>query len=212
MKPKVIIYDFDGVICDSVHVKTKAFAELYSQYGDDIQSKVVRYHLDHGGISRFEKIRYYETQLLNQIVTEEKVQELGRQFADLVKNKVISCEYVPGALEFVRLHSADCIQYVCTGTPEFEILEIVEKRGLTAYFCGIYGSPESKTNIIKRILNETRCNADECVFLGDAMTDYKAAVETGIPFIGVLSDETAFPEGITTIKDFTDSKIPMFTV
>lgn len=212
MKPKVIIYDFDGVICDSVHVKTKAFAELYSHYGEDIQSKVVRYHLEHGGISRFEKIHYYETQLLNRPVTEGKIRELGERFASLVKNKVISCEYIPGAFEFVRIHSVYSIQYICTGTPEFEIIEIAEKRGLTSYFRGIYGSPESKVNIIKRILVETGCSADECVFFGDAMTDYNAAVETNVPFVGVLSDETQFPEGTITIKDFINTKISMFTV
>jgi beta-phosphoglucomutase-like phosphatase (HAD superfamily) len=30
MKPKVLIYDFDGVICDSVGLKTDAFVELYN--------------------------------------------------------------------------------------------------------------------------------------------------------------------------------------
>ena len=33
MKPKVIIYDFDGVVCDSVNVKTEAFVKLYKSYG-----------------------------------------------------------------------------------------------------------------------------------------------------------------------------------
>ena len=32
---KGIIFDFDGVIVESVSVKTDAFAELYSKYNDD---------------------------------------------------------------------------------------------------------------------------------------------------------------------------------
>ena len=53
-----IIFDFDGVITDSVNIKKEAFAELYSKYGSRIQKKVVNHHLEHGGISRFDKIKY----------------------------------------------------------------------------------------------------------------------------------------------------------
>ena len=56
---KNIIYDFDGVICDSVNVKTEAFAKIYSEYGHSIVSKVVDYHNLHGGISRYEKIQVF---------------------------------------------------------------------------------------------------------------------------------------------------------
>ena len=39
-KQKIIIYDFDGVICDSVDVKTDAFVELYCLYNSDIVEKI----------------------------------------------------------------------------------------------------------------------------------------------------------------------------
>ena len=35
-KIKAIIFDYDGVIAESVNVKTEAFAELYKHYGIDI--------------------------------------------------------------------------------------------------------------------------------------------------------------------------------
>ena len=56
---KNIIFDYDGTIADSVNIKTEAFAELYRNYGKDIESKVVKYHLNNGGVSRFEKFKYY---------------------------------------------------------------------------------------------------------------------------------------------------------
>ena len=52
MKPKVLIYDFDGVICDSVGLKTDAFVELYGAENESIQKLVREYHLANGGISR----------------------------------------------------------------------------------------------------------------------------------------------------------------
>ena len=37
---KVIFWDFDGVIKDSVKVKTDAFEKLFSTYGNDIVKKI----------------------------------------------------------------------------------------------------------------------------------------------------------------------------
>ena len=36
-----IIFDFDGVILESLNVKTNAFKKLYEPYGSDISKKVV---------------------------------------------------------------------------------------------------------------------------------------------------------------------------
>ena len=63
-KYSALIFDFDGVILDSVSIKTEAFAELYLQYGKIIQNKVVQYHLKHGGISRYNKIKYFHSEFL----------------------------------------------------------------------------------------------------------------------------------------------------
>jgi HAD superfamily hydrolase (TIGR01549 family) len=210
MKPKLIIYDFDGVICDSVNVKTQAFAELYKSHGKKIQDQVVRYHLEHGGISRFEKIRYFQDTLLQSPASKEQIQELAGNFADMVKEKVIASMYINGAKEFIQQHAENCPQYICTGTPEVEIIEILERRNLTSFFKGIYGSPKTKTQIINQILAATGYKAEEGIFLGDAMTDYKAAKEYGMPFIGIKSNDTVFPEGTFVIEDFTDKKLETF--
>ena len=54
---KLFIFDFDGVIVDSVDIKTEAFGEIYSNYGSSITEKVKNYHIENGGLSRYEKIR-----------------------------------------------------------------------------------------------------------------------------------------------------------
>ena len=45
---EALIFDFDGVILESVETKTRAFAELYKDKGPDVVDKVVRHHLAHG--------------------------------------------------------------------------------------------------------------------------------------------------------------------
>ena len=62
---KGIIFDFDGVIAESVQVKSDAFAELYKPYGTEIVKKVVEHHEANGGMSRYEKIRFYHGSFLD---------------------------------------------------------------------------------------------------------------------------------------------------
>ena len=200
--PEILIYDFDGVICDSVNIKTEAFVEMYQPYGSEIQEKVEAYHLMHGGISRFEKFRYFESHLLNNKVTEAKINDLANHFSMLVKAKVIAANYIPGALEFISKNKHKR-QFICTGTPQTEIEEIVKKKKIQSLFKCVYGSPMSKSLILQTILDECKVNVQDCIFFGDALTDYHAAKKCAVPFIGIKNDETQFPEKTILVEDFT---------
>jgi 3-deoxy-D-manno-octulosonate 8-phosphate phosphatase KdsC-like HAD superfamily phosphatase len=50
------------------------------------------------------------------------------------------------------------------------------------------------------LLEQYSLAAKQCVFIGDALTDYNAALETGLHFIGIQGDVT-FPD---TVKPLTD--------
>ncbi|EAI6773129.1 HAD hydrolase-like protein, partial [Campylobacter coli] len=54
---KNIIFDFDGVILDSVELKTQAFAELFKEFPKNKVQELVKYHIQNGGISRYHKIQ-----------------------------------------------------------------------------------------------------------------------------------------------------------
>ena len=81
MNIKNIFFDFDGVIVESVSAKTDAFEEMYLPYGKDIAAKVVEYHKLHGGVSRYEKFKYFHKEFLNEVINQEKVDELAIQFS-----------------------------------------------------------------------------------------------------------------------------------
>ena len=70
---KGVIFDFDGVIAESVQVKTDAFATLYEQYGEYIVTKVIEHHEANGGMSRFEKIRFYHDPYLKKRLAKKKL-------------------------------------------------------------------------------------------------------------------------------------------
>ena len=92
-KYEAFFFDFDGVIVDSINIKTDAFAELYKPFGEEVISKVVSHHVSHGGMSRFEKFRYYHENFINKKISESEMMELAQKFSDLVVGKVLSQLY-----------------------------------------------------------------------------------------------------------------------
>ena len=201
---KAIIFDFDGVILDSVDVKTKAFRQMYSIYGDDVMRKVVDYHLLNGGISRYEKFKYFHKNFLNISLSIAEVDHMALEFSKIVFNKVSNSEYIKGALEFLNYSHEKYLTFICTGTPEHEIKKILEKKKLTKFFNSVYGSPKSKVEIIKKIMIEKKLNTNEILFIGDAMTDYNASYETNLNFIGIRNKDTVFPEDVIQIDDLME--------
>jgi len=180
---KGIIFDFDGVIAESVQVKTDAFARLYNQYGNDIVKKVIEHHEANGGMSRYEKFKIYHKSFLNKTISEEKITDLAEQFSKLVIDKVIKAPYVPGVLEYINSIYKKYKLFISTGTPNDEINHIVEKKYIIKYFTEIYGSPDKKENHINHIIKNYGFKVSDLVYIGDSETDYKAALKMDVKFI-----------------------------
>ena len=72
---------------------------------------------------------------------------------------------------------------VISGTPTEEMRLIVEKRGLTSCFKGVFGSPESKSHWCAALLAEHGYRPEETLFIGDAKSDYNAARENKLTFL-----------------------------
>lgn len=204
---KALIFDFDGVILDSVEVKTSAFAQLYEEYGDEVVAKVIQHHLSHGGVSRFEKFRWYHKEFLGKEVSQDELDALCSRFNELVFAKVIASPYIPGAKEFIVQHSRTHDLFICTGTPEREIHQILEEIGLSQYFKRSYGSPDDKITIVDNILKEFTYTPDQICYFGDATTDYEAAIYHHIGFIGIINGKfNPFPPETIVLDSFLQNR------
>ena len=201
---KAIIFDFDGVILNSVSVKTEAFKELYKQYGSAVVKKVEKYHIENGGISRFEKFKYYHKNFLNIDLNSVEINQMAKEFSDLVFEKVCNSNFIPGAKEFLKYSHNNYLNFICTGTPQNEIIKILNKKNLNKFFKDVYGSPISKENIISKILKKYSLNKSDVLFIGDAMTDYNAAKLSEIKFIGIENNDTEFPNSTIIVKNLME--------
>lgn len=180
---KAIFYDFDGVIKESTDIKSKAFYDLYIEFGKEIAQKVEQYHIEHGGISRYEKIKYWHKTHLNIDISEEELQIWAQKFSDLVLQKVVESPYVKGALNAIRGLSDQYQQYIITGTPQNEIEQICEDLEITHLFKQICGSPKNKIKWCNELIPQIGLTNREIVFIGDATTDYDAAQHHQLHFI-----------------------------
>ncbi|MDC3240688.1 HAD family hydrolase [Gammaproteobacteria bacterium] len=182
----IFVFDFDGVIANSIEVKTDAFYELYSIYGDEIAKKVKNHHIANGGMSRFDKFRHYHKQFLNIAIGDDELEDLCEAFSEKVKVGVIQSSEVGGSTSFLEsLSTAGKICMINSATPQDEIEEIVSERDLSKYFNHVFGSPSSKEKNMRKILQITNCKKDEVIFFGDAKADLEAALYVGIEFIGI---------------------------
>lgn len=202
---KAVIFDFDGVIVESVEIKTRAFAHLFRDYPQYLDA-ILGWHLRHGGISRFEKFEHIYKNILRLPFSEGLRQELGIKFKDYVCQEVISCPFVSGAKEFLSRHYRDMSLFIVSGTPQEEISFIVKERGLEEFFVEVLGSPDRKDTLSLGILKRYGLKAREALFVGDSIDDHEAAQKAGIRFIGRVRQGQRFSglEADSLINDMFD--------
>ena len=191
---RAIVFDFDGVLVESVDVKTRAYALLFQNEGEEVVQKVVDYHLKNGGISRFGKIRFYYSDILYRSLSEERFQELCAQFSHLVVDEVVASPWVDGAKEFLVRNKKKYTFVIISGTPEAELKNIIRRRKMAHFFDSVRGSPKDKVTLLGEVMDEYHLKPEEMMFIGDAATDWYAARKTGVNFIlKYSSGEDSFP-------------------
>src|SRR5450759_4058638 len=93
--PSLIFWDFDGVIKDSIVVKTQAFVRLFQPFGAGVAERVREHHEANGGMSRFDKVPIY-LQWSGEDPNQSRVSEFCVQFGQLVSHGVVEAPWVPG--------------------------------------------------------------------------------------------------------------------
>jgi len=205
---QAVLFDCDGVILESADVKTKAFAKLFKQFGNDIVSKVVDHHIKNGGISRYKKIRYYYYEFLKKDLTDDELNKIADIFSGMVLDKIIVSPFVDGVIDYLESDYKKIDMYVISGIPQSELEIIVEKKKIGKYFKGLYGTDEfvTKTDIINKVILENNYDKKQIVYIGDSLSDYHNAKNANISFIGRVA-QSQFPKGTKLMSNFVGVKI-----
>jgi len=178
-----LILDFDGVIVESIPLKTAAFRKVFSFAPPEHFDEIIAFHLENGGMSRYDKFRYIYANILHEPLAPEQEERLASEYVGLIFESMLTVPYVKGAEELLEGCSQRLPLYIVSATPEGEMHEIARRRDLTKYFVRIYGSPKTKAECIREILAETGASSEEALFVGDAPNDWDAARATGVRFV-----------------------------
>jgi phosphoglycolate phosphatase-like HAD superfamily hydrolase len=187
---ETIIFDCDGVILNSNNIKTKAFYETVLPYGKKFAETLVQYHIQNGGISRYQKFEFFLKEIVKLEVTEENLNKLLDSFSEITKLALLRCQIADGIFELREQLKSDWI--VVSGGDQDELNEVFSSRNISPLFVKscIFGSPESKDVILDREIRLSTIK-NPALYIGDSQYDHEVSRNFSLDFI-FLSNWTEF--------------------
>ncbi len=170
IQDKIIIFDFDGVLADTIKIKGEVFFSIFKKYGTEIQKYAKELHFNNIGLQRKYKFK--------------KVLELNKSFEIEYKKKIKKIKINKNFEKFIINNYKFFKFYIASAAPENEIYKILVKNNLEKYFIKIYASPIKKEYSIKKIIkNNLKIKNKNIIFIGDSIHDYNVAKKMNIKFI-----------------------------
>ncbi len=182
---KNILFDFDGVILNSMKIKGDGFVELFKKYPQEKVKLLETYHYANGGVSRFEKIRYFFRDIGKTEISEPEVESLATQFGEIIAEKLFdTANLIADTIAYIQ---QNCDKYNChivSGAEHHELNNLCTHFKIADYFKSIEGSPTIKSDLIRNLLQKNSYQPHETILIGDSINDYEAARANGIAFYG----------------------------
>ena len=201
----LVVFDFDGTLCDSVDVKTNAFYELYlDEYGADLATAVQAYHIANASISRYDKIRYVERELIGQSPSIERVNEVADRFSKLVEDAVVAAPLFDGVVEYLSSGGPDIPNALASATPTAELQRITHRKGISGFFDTIEGSPRSKSEILVGFAASYDIPPAQIVMVGDQPSDAQGARGAGTDAL-LITPPAGWVAPFTRVDTFSEA-------
>mgnify|MGYP001962078856 CR=1 FL=1 len=197
---KTILFDCDGVILNSNKLKSAAFKKVSKKFGATSSEALLTYNIENGGVSRFEKFRWFFYDYLKFDNCDKIIERSLEEFSEIVRSEMLNCEMVPGLEKLINyLYPAKC--GVVSGSAQIELRDIFLKRDILKLFsCGVYGSPLSKYEIFDYHIQKGNFERP-ILYIGDSKLDHLVSEHFKCDFLFV-SQWTEFKNW----QDYINSK------
>ena len=100
---KNILFDFDGVIFDSMPVREAGFRQIFQDFDEYLVDKLIDYHNQNGGLSRYVKIDFFFNYILKKPIQKDQSLSYAKSFSDIMKKELVKKEYfIIDSLSFIE--------------------------------------------------------------------------------------------------------------
>lgn len=198
---KAVIFDFDGVICDSEPLHFQAFNNALEKNG--IEIPISKYYQDYLGYTDYELIENLNKDF-SMGLSKEGMEDLAKRkcdaFEELVRQKN---SVIKGVGELLELLKAESVRMaVCSGAIAYDIEIMLEGSNLADYFEFIIsaddvkrGKPDPEGYLLSlKKLNDAcdeKIEAADCVVIEDSHWGIEAAQKAGMPTVAVTNTYAA---------------------
>lgn len=182
---KTILWDFDGVLMDSMPIRDKGFKEVLHTFPNKEVEQLLNFHKENGGLSRYVKFRHFYETIRKEQVSETQIQELAERFSEIMLGLLIDKSLlIKESVHFVKEHYKNHSFHIVSGSDGSELNKICRGVGLAPYFITIKGSPTPKTELVSDIIKNYNYAKKDCCLIGDSKNDAEAAEANNITFFG----------------------------
>ena len=202
LNKRVILWDFDGVILNSMEVRELGFVKVFSRYPEEQVKQLLKYHKENGGLSRYVKFRYFIKEILNEPPNEKKVDTMASQFSEIMRSSLGSRDLlIQEVINFIRLHFQDFNMHIVSGSDGEELRFLCDKLNISGYFKTIQGSPEPKISLVNNIIIQYNYEKPTVCLVGDSINDFDAANQNQIDFFA-YNNKALKLKGLNYIDSF----------
>ncbi len=180
---KCLLFDLDGVILDTLKLKGQIFVEIFKDF-PELSDRILKYHLDNGGVSRRIKIQYISEFIMNRKITQNELESMCDLFSELIKDNLTNIELLPNVKYVLgELKKLGFSIFSISSMPMTEAELILSHLSVRHYFNGIIDTSNGKINAIKKFISQQKLSTNKILYLGDSNEDLNAALTHNIRFI-----------------------------
>jgi len=175
---KVIIFDFDGTLADTIDILLSITNRLSAEFGFKSATKEELAQLSN--LNSWQILQYSGISIF-------KFPLLIRRLKGELHSEIPHIQLFPGIKEvLLELKRRGFQLGIITSNSRENVGTSLEKNGLQGIFTFIYsGSTFGKHKVINKWLRTENINPEQVVYVGDEIRDIDAAKKTGIKVIAV---------------------------
>jgi len=186
---KTILWDFDGVILDSMKIRDLGFVEIFKNQPKNLVDKLLDYHNENGGLSRYVKIKYFYNELLGKEISQEKIQKYADAFSKVMLEKLGDKNLlINNSVDFIIKNHKNYNFHIVSGSDGKELNVLCKRLEIAHYFLTIQGSPTHKNILVQNLMIQNSYDTKETCLIGDSINDYNAANNSDIYFLAFNND------------------------